>query len=145
MSHSPEYPLEPWTVAVNPFGHTEGTPDNIFILNAEGSYVAVVQHHPVWKHLDNARRELAERIVASVNACKGIPTKVLTLEDQPVIFLSRWQVAYIKHNAESIPADIPIDCSTFRKFVEHVSKLPNLPEIVCSKCRDKITQAPRCP
>jgi hypothetical protein len=84
-----------------------------------------------------------ERIVACVNACAGIPTEVLTMHKHPVIFLSDWMAAYFLHNANSIPEGLPVDCSTFRKFAEQLSKMPELPKIVCSKCGDKLKHPER--
>lgn len=58
----------PWRVSVNPFGKTDDdSVDNIFILDPDGSAVAIIAKHPVWNHLEQRRMDNAEFIVCAVN------------------------------------------------------------------------------
>jgi hypothetical protein len=55
----------PWTVVINPFGPTPGESENIFIQDADGSMVASITKHPVWRQMEFRRRPTAQVIAAA--------------------------------------------------------------------------------
>lgn len=69
LSPPSNFPL-PWKVQVNPFGYSNDQ-DNIFIIAADGTTVAVITKHPVWMFPQKSRLELAIFIVELANSCKG--------------------------------------------------------------------------
>jgi hypothetical protein len=68
----PEHSPEPWRIA----GDTSIGPQGIGIMSADDEAVAVVLG-PIVRPIDERTREDARRIVASVNAMRGIPTEAL--------------------------------------------------------------------
>jgi len=75
MSHSPE----PWKIAATPPGHEgEGRDHLCWIQDSSGYFVAETEYAD---RVEEVARADAERIVACVNACKGIPTEWLEKQD----------------------------------------------------------------
>lgn len=58
---------KPVRVSVDPFGTSHDGVPNIFIVDAEGTVIAIIAQHSVWKHLQEQRMSFAQEIVEALN------------------------------------------------------------------------------
>ena len=58
----------PWKVFINPFGESSDQIDNIMIHDNTGSGVLIITKHPVWRHMEIERFNLAQAITKLINS-----------------------------------------------------------------------------